>query len=119
MSDYTTTVIGSTVVTALSNSVQPIAAEWIAAPAFWDRFTSEEMVSYDVSMQHDPLATNAAQRAAARLRIFRREASDAGRIKLGRQKVIDFVSSLEVSGVLAAGRAAAILTTPISEDEAA
>ena len=117
MSEYVTIRRGSADITVLSNPTPPIAPEWISTTGFWDRFTNAELVDYDVAMQHDASATVAAKRAAARLRIFRREASDAGRLRLGRQKVADFVASLEGS-VLAAGRAAAILG-PITDDEAA
>lgn len=89
----------------------------ITAEAFWDRFTNAEMVSYDVAMQHDHAATNAAQRAAARLRIFQRDTDTAGFRRLSATKVRTFVTSLEGS-VLAAGRAAVILDTPITADEA-
>lgn len=95
------------------------AREEIKASAFWDRFTNAELVSYDVAMQHDPAATAGAQRAAARLRIFRREVSDAGRLNLSRQKVSDFLASLESAGVIAPGRASAILSAPIRPYESA
>lgn len=90
----------------------------ISTAAFWDRFTNPELVDYDVAMQHDPAASNAAQRAAARLRIFRREASDAGFVNLAKNRVAAFVQGLE-GGVLQAGRAATILGAPITDDEAA
>lgn len=116
MSEYITTRRGSADVTVLGNPA-PVVRERISTPAFWDRFTNAELVDYDVSMQHDPLASNAAQKASARLRIFRREASDAGFIVLGKPRVTAFVQSLE-GGVIAVGRAAAILA-PITADEAA
>ena len=90
----------------------------IATPAFWDRFTNAELVDYDVAMQHDPSASNAQQKAAARLRIFRREASDAGFVNLAKNRVVAFVQGLE-GGVLQAGRAATILSAAITDDEVA
>lgn len=91
----------------------------ISTAAFWDRFTNGELVDYDVAMQHDPAASNAAKRQSAKLRIFKAELSDAGSCRLTRQKVVDFVTALEPLGVLPAGRATVILTTPITADEAA
>ena len=90
----------------------------ISTAAFWDRFTNAELVDYDVAMQHDPSASNAQQKAAARLRIFRREASDAGFVNLTKNRVVSFVQRLE-GGVLQAGRAAAILGAAITDDEVA
>ena len=55
---------------------------------------------------------------AARLRIFQREASDAGVVNLTKSRVVSFVQGLE-GGVLQAGRAATILGAPITDDEAA
>jgi len=89
----------------------------IRTEAFWERFTNAELVDYDVAMQHDPAAANNAKKAAAKLRIFKADAGDSGYRKLAAQKVIDFVTGLEGT-VLVAGRAAAILTPPITVDEA-
>jgi len=118
MSDYSTTEIGGATVTALNNRPPLVAPSRITTDAFWGRFTNAELVDYDVAMQHDPAATNAQQKAAARLRIFRREASDAGAVNLSKQRVVNFVQGLE-GGVLQAGRAATILGAPITDDEAA
>jgi hypothetical protein len=116
--DYQTRNDGGSVVVVLNRRVPDVVRSRISTAAFWDRFTNAEMVDYDVAMQHDPSATNAAQKAAARLRIFRREASDAGFVNLSKPRVVSFVQGLEGS-VLLAGRAATILTTPITDDEAA
>jgi hypothetical protein len=92
--------------------------EKITTEAFWDRFTNNELVDYDVAMQHNPADTNNAKKDAARLRIFRRDAGEAGYRNLTKTKVRSFVQALETSGILAAGRAAVILDTSISDDEA-
>lgn len=117
--EYITIKQGSASVTVLGNPAPSVPREFITAAAFWDRFTNAEMIDYDVAMQHDPGATNAAKRLAARLRIFRRELSDTGKVRLSKPKTTDFVTSLEAAGVIAAGRAAAILTAPVSADELA
>jgi len=118
MSDYETKTDGGAVVVVLNRRVPDVVRARISTAAFWDRFTNAELVDYDVAMQHDPAASNAAQKAAARLRIFRREASDAGAVNLSKQRVVNFVQGLE-GGVLQAGRAATILGAPITDDEAA
>ena len=91
----------------------------ITAAAFWGRFAPADLVAYDVAMQHDPAASDAAKRQAAKLRIFKAELSDAGSCRLSRPKIANFVTGLEALGVLPAGSAAGILTTPITADEAA
>lgn len=90
----------------------------IRAEAFWERFTNGELVAYDVAMQHDPAANNSAKNAAAKLRIFQRDTDTSGYRKLTANKVVNAVNDLEAAGILASGRAAAILTTPITADEA-
>ena len=96
----------------------------IDTEAFWERFTQAELVAYDVAMQHDPAAGNPAKKAAAKLRIFRRDASDAGYRNLTKPKVRTFVQELEAASdtmggtILAVGRATVILDTPITVDEA-
>ena len=92
--------------------------ELITTEAFWDRFTQGEMVDYDVAMQHDPAASNNAKKDAAKLRIFRRDTGEAGYRNLTKAKVRSFVQALETAGILAAGRAAVILDTPVTADEA-
>lgn len=89
----------------------------IRTEAFWERFTQAELVDYDVAMQHNPADTNAAKKAAAKLRLFKADADQTGYRKLTATKVISFVTGLEPA-ILVAGRAAVILTTPITDDEA-
>lgn len=89
----------------------------ISTEAFWERFTSAEMVDYEVAMQHDPAASNSAKKDSAKLRIFRRDAGESGYRNMSKNRVREFVTGLEGT-VIAAGRAAVILDTPISADEA-
>ena len=42
-----------------------------------------EMIAYDVAMQHDPAASTNAKNTSAKLRVFRRMASDDGFVRLG------------------------------------
>jgi hypothetical protein len=96
----------------------PRVPQLITTEAFWARFTNAELVDYDVAMQHDPAASSAAKKAAAKLRIFQRDADQTGYRKLTANKVTTTLADLETAGILAAGRAATILTTPITADEA-
>jgi hypothetical protein len=89
----------------------------ITAEAFWERFTSAELVDFDVAMQHDSAATNQAKKDAAKLRIFKADTDASGFRNLTKTKVRNFVLGLPLS-ILAAGRATIILDTPITEDEA-
>ena len=116
--DYETKTDAGSVAVVLGRPAPSAVRARIKTEAFWDRFTNPELVDFDVAMQHDPGATNAQQKAAARLRIFRREASDAGYVNLAKNRVVTFVQGLE-GGVLQAGRAASILGAPITDDEAA
>lgn len=99
-------------------SAPVIVYKKIRADAFWERFSNAELVAYDVAMQHDPAASNSAKNAAAKLRIFQRDTDTSGYRKLTANKVVNAVNDLEAAGILASGRAAAILTTPITADEA-
>ena len=89
----------------------------IRTEAFWARFTIAELVDYDVAMQHNPADNAAAKKNAARLRVFQRQSDIKGFVPLNAQKIIDFVNGLAPS-VITAARATAILTTPITADEA-
>jgi hypothetical protein len=88
----------------------------IRADAFWARFTTGELVDYDIAMQYNPADSNAAKKAAARLRVFQRQSDIKGFVRLGAQNVQELVNGL-VPGVLTAARATAILTTPITVAE--
>jgi len=101
---------------AFAAPVDPVYTK-ISTEAFWERFTNAELVDYNVAIQHDPAATNNAKKAAAKLRIFKADADASGYRKLSANKVSSFVTGLEGT-VLVAGRAAVILTTPITIDEA-
>ena len=89
----------------------------ITTAAFWDRFTTAELVDYDVAMQHDPAATTQAKKAAARLRVFRREASDAGNLRITAPRLVNFVADLVTASIIAAPRQADILA-PVTAAEA-
>ena len=99
----------------------PAVPVWklITFEAFWDRFTNAERINYDIASQHNPAATNAQQKAAAKLRLFVQDGIAKGYYKLSANKVRNFVQGLETDGILVAGRAAQILDAPITIEEAA
>jgi hypothetical protein len=102
--------------TVFAAPVAPVYKK-IRTEAFWERFTNNELVDIDVAMQHNPADTNNAKKAAAKLRIFKADADASGYRKLDANKVTSFVQGLEPA-LIAAGRAATILNTPITADEA-
>ena len=89
----------------------------ITSEAFWDRFTGPEIVDLYVAKNIDPAATNPQKKAAARLQIFIDDTNSVGWRNLSKPKVRTWVLGLEGT-VLAVGRAAVILDTPITADEA-
>ena len=91
---------------------------FIRADALWDRFVGSENVDFDIACQHDSSAPKPAQRKAARLRLLRRDIDSLGYARLSGGKIQSLFTTLETDGVLAAGRAAVILNTPINFDEA-
>lgn len=94
----------------------------ISSESFWERFSSAEEVNFEVACQHNPAATLANQKDAAKLRIFSRTVAANGFVLLGKSKVQSFLASLESAQngmtILAAGRAAEIYSTAITDDEA-
>lgn len=89
----------------------------ITAEAFWDRFTLNERADFLIASQIDLTAGNNAKRAAAKRQLRRQDIDRGGIVRLKSQKLQSFVTDLETDGILSAGRAAEILTTPASEGE--
>jgi hypothetical protein len=89
----------------------------IATEAFFDRLTFAERVSLDVAIQHDSTATNAVKRDAAKRRIRIADLRSDLKINLRKPWVVNFIRELEADGILAIGRADAILLPPITESE--
>jgi len=89
----------------------------ITTEAFWERFTAGEMADLYVAAWQDTAMTAAQKKACAKIRIFMDDANASGYRKLDANKVTSFVNGLEGT-VLVAGRAAVILNTPITVDEA-
>jgi hypothetical protein len=89
----------------------------ITAKAFWDRFTFNERADFLIASQIDLAASNGVKRAAAKRQLRRQDIDRDGVVRLKSNKIEDFVNGLETDGILSAGRAAEILTTPGAEDE--
>lgn len=109
---------GGTNFTAPADVVVPAAVYRVmTAEAFWDRWTQSDRLNFDVASQHNPADTNAQKREAAKLRLFKQDIGDAGRVNPSKNKIRNFVIALEGT-VLTAGQAAIILDTPITQAEA-
>lgn len=78
--------------------------------AFLNRFTDEEAIKLD-------LASIGATIQAAAIRRYLQKVNAATFIDLAREDLISGVTQLETLGILTAGRAEAILNTPVSDLE--
>jgi hypothetical protein len=85
--------------------------------ALIERVTDAEWEDIELAAAHDPAATNAEKRKAARLRGRLRKINVYKTIDLSKNWVQNLFQNLETTGVLAAGRAAVILTVPVPPDE--
>lgn len=95
----------------------PIEARRITRLAFRKRFTQAEKVSLEIAALDDPSATPAQRAQAAALRAYLKDVDAAQFIDLADAHVKEGVQTLEAAGLLAAGRAAEIITAPVQEDE--
>lgn len=89
----------------------------ITAEAFWDRFTFNERADFLIASQIDLTAGNGVKRAAAKRQLRRQDIDRYGVVRLKSNKIGDFVNGLEADGILSAGRANEILTTPGTPEE--
>lgn len=78
--------------------------------AFLNRFTDEEAIKLD-------LASIGATVQAAAIRRYLQKVNVATFIDLNREDLISGVKQLELSGIIAAGRAKEIIDNPISDEE--
>ena len=85
--------------------------------AFRNRFLQTEKAGLELASQHNALATAPAQQQAAALRAYLADVAAATYIDLQRPDTRAAVLWLESAGLLGAGRALAILDTPIQPAE--
>lgn len=96
-------------------SVETIASlgTIITRAAFRARFTQAEKVTIELAGLDDPSATIDARSQAAAIRTYQKDVDAAEYIDLTDPATAGGVQALEDAGLLAAGRAAEILTAPV------
>ena len=92
-------------------------ARHITKLAFRNRFTQAEKVAIEIAALDDPEATMQQRAMSAALRASQEDVAVAQFIDLTRADTRAGVQMLETAGLLAAGRALAILDTPPTETE--
>jgi hypothetical protein len=85
--------------------------------AFLRRLTVDEEVDLELASLDVPTGQPAARRTAARVRVATRRLSTAQFIDLDDPEVVGTLQQFEAAGLLAAGRAAAILSAPVQPNE--
>lgn len=85
--------------------------------AFRNRFTMAEKVAMEIASLDDPGAAIALRQQAAALRANLADIASASYIDLTRPDTRDGVLALESAGLLATGRAAAVLDSPVVDSE--
>lgn len=85
--------------------------------AFRNRFTMAEKVAMEIASLDDPGAAIALRQQAAALRANLADIASASYIDLTQPDTRDGVLALESAGLLATGRAAAVLDSPVVDSE--
>ena len=85
--------------------------------AFRNRFTMAEKVAMEIAFLDDPGAAIALRQQAAALRANLADIASASYIDLTQPDTRDGVLALESAGLLATGRAAAVLDSPVVDSE--
>lgn len=89
----------------------------ITRAAFRARFTQAEKIAIELAGLDDPSATMEARSQAAAIRTYQKDVDAAEFIDLTDPATAGGVQALEGAGLLAEGRAAEILTTPVQWPE--
>lgn len=92
-------------------------ASRITKLAFRNRFTQAEKVALEIAALDNPAATLAQRQQAAAIRAHLADVSVSPFVDLGRDDTRAGVQALEAGGLLAAGRALAILDAPVEAHE--
>lgn len=95
----------------------PVLNHHITKRAFRNRFTQAEEISIEIAQLDNPNAPMTDRAKAAALRAAQRKVSDSPYVDLKLDQTIQGVQMLEAVGLLATGRANAILNNPISDEE--
>jgi hypothetical protein len=95
----------------------PPPADKMTKLAFRNRFTQAEKVAIEIASLDDPAASMQQRAMAAALRSSQQDIAVAQYIEPGSAATIAGVQELETAGLLAPGRAAEILDTPIADNE--
>lgn len=85
--------------------------------AFRSRFTAAEKVTLEIASLDNPAVSMPDRQQAAALRVYLADVGSALWIDLDRADTRAGVEALETAGLLAAGRALAILDGPIADNE--
>lgn len=93
------------------------AVRRITQLAFWNRFTLPERIAIDMASIDNPAAALAIRQQSSALRDLRQQVNSANFIDVERADTRAGVQQLESIGLLAAGRAMAILDAPIQPHE--
>ena len=96
---------------------EPTLPRHITRLAFRNRFTQAELVTLEIAGLDDPSAPMAQRQLAASVRVMQRQVGEATYIDLDRADTRAGVQQLEAAGLLAAGRALAILDAEIQDIE--
>lgn len=97
----------------------PLAPRHITTLAFRNRFSQAEKVAIEMAALDDPAAAMPARLQAAAIRVNLADTAAARYIDLDRPDTRQGVQDMETDGLLAAGRAAAILDAPVLDIERA
>lgn len=94
------------------------AQRFVSRFAFRRRFTTAEKIALELASRDDPDAPGEMQQFAAALRVYLQDIGCAECIDLDLPDTVEGVRMLETFGLLAPGRADAILLAPIQPAEA-
>lgn len=89
----------------------------ITRRAFRDRFLPAEKVAIEIASIDDPNANSQERQISALMRVFKEDLANASYIDLSNPNVQSALEVFEQYGIIASGRALAIINTPVTIDE--
>lgn len=96
---------------------EPVEDWLVTRLAFRNRFTQAEKVMLELAALDDPAAPMPQRQQAAAIRVYLADVAVSTFVDLGRADTRAGVQALEAGGLLAAGRALAILDAPVEAHE--